>query len=105
MDAHFSDHFNDARATDAGDATGPNLGLEGGIIRPQVAADYLETGNLGDGVDLYPFDRTWGGALTAANLCALERGTGGRGTGEDFIAVAQQDFSVGAHIDDQHQIV
>ena len=46
-----------------------------------------------------------GGALSGADLGALEGGAGGRGAGEQPVLVAKLDLGIGADIDDQHQIL
>jgi hypothetical protein len=72
-----------------------------GIVRPQVRADHLVAGLEGVRVDPHPLDRPGGGALSRADLGALERRAGGRGGGEQAVAVAEHDLGVGADVDQQ----
>ena len=78
---------------------------EAGIVRPEVRADHLEARLQRLAVDPHPFDRAGRGALAAGNLRALERGAGRRRAGEQALAIAEQDFRVGADVGDQGQLV
>jgi hypothetical protein len=43
--------------------------------------------------------------LARADLRALERGAGGRGTGQNAGLVAQEDLGIGADIDDEREVI
>ena len=75
------------------------------FIVPLVAADHLEAAFERLGVDAHPLDRARRSAHAVADLCALEGRTGRAGGRDTARSVAEQDFAVGAHVDDQPDLV
>ena len=78
---------------------------EGGIVRPQFAADHLEARLQGVSVDPHPLDRTRRRALAIADLRTLEGRARRRGAGEQLVLVAQDDLGVGADVDEERDLV
>ena len=99
------DRLDDSGAADAGDAEARGRLGEAWRVRPEIAADHLETGLEGVPVDAHPLDRAGGGALAAGDLRALEGRPGRRRGGEQPLAIAEHDLGVGADIDDQPELV
>src|SRR5438046_9831456 len=67
-----------------------------------IAPDHLQL----DGVaELHAFNRPFGGAHTAADLAALERGSGGRGSGERALRAAEDDLPVRADVYEHPELV
>ena len=102
---HFRYRFDDAGTADAGDAGGRDRRGEHGIVRPQLAADHLETRLERRRIDAQPLDGARRGALAATDLRALERRSRRAGAGEQAMAVAEHDLGVGAYIDQQRHFV
>ena len=96
--------LDDARAADAGDASGRSP-RRSRLVRPQLAADHLEARLSVVAVDPHPLDRAGRRALAVGDLRALEGRAGRRGAGEQPLAVAQHDLGVGADIDQQHDLL
>jgi len=97
--------LDDAGSADPGDA-GRGSGLcKSRLVRPQVAADHLDSRLECRGIDTDALDRARRSALAAADLRTLERRPCGARAGEQPVAVAEDDLGVGADIDDErHRI-
>ena len=102
---HFGHCLDDARPADARDTAGLGRLGKAILVGPQLAADHAKARLLGDRVDLHTLDGTRRRALPGADLCPFERRPGGRGTGQQSLAVAQNDFGIGADVDDKGQRV
>ena len=98
-------YLDDARAADAGYAGCGDRLFEALFVGPPVAADHLEARLQRLWVDAHALDRAGRGALTAADLRALESGAGGAGASEQALVVAQDNFGVGADVDQQRDLV
>ena len=104
-EVHLRDHFDDARAADAGDAgRGGGLG-EARLVRPQVAADDLEARLQRLRIDAHALDGARRRALAAADLRALEGRTGRARAGEQALVVAEHDLGIGADVDEQRHLL
>ena len=105
MHAHLGHHLDDARAANACDARLRDSCVKAVLIRPQIRTDNFEARQLGNGINLDPFNGTGGRTLAGTDLRALKGGTCGGGAGENFFTIAKQDFRIGAHVHDQYKIV
>ena len=81
------------------------FGGERGIVRPHVDADHLEPRLERDRVDAHALDRARGGALTRADLRALERRSGRARRRELLMPIAEHDLGVGADVDEQLHVL
>ncbi len=98
---HLCDHFDNARAADAGDPrAGHGLG-EARFVGPQVTANTLEARLQGVPVNPHPFNGANGGPLSAADLGALKGGTCGAGADQQSLFVGQHNLRIGTDIDHQ----
>ncbi len=93
--------LDDPRAADAGRAD--LLGRQ--LVRPGFFADHLKARLAGGAVDPHALDRAGRGALAVRDLRALEGRAGRAAAALEPRAVAQHDLGVGAHVDQQHQLV
>ena len=102
---HFRDHFDDARAADAGDARGGHRRIEARLIGPQLRADHPEARLKRYGVDADALDGARCGALAAGNLRPFKGRPRGRRAGQQPCLGAQDDFRIGADIDGENDFV
>mmetsp|Transcript_23292 Transcript_23292/g.40284 ORF Transcript_23292/g.40284 Transcript_23292/m.40284 type:complete len:292 (+) Transcript_23292:3707-4582(+) len=102
---HLGNGLDNARPTDAGDARDRRCRIKAILIRPQINADHPKTGLFRNGINLDPLNRARCGALPTGDLRALKGRTGGRRTGQHLVAIAQQNFGIGAHVHHQDQVI
>ena len=98
---HLCEHLDDARTANPGHARHRHRVRKAGCIRPELTANHLEAGLQGVRVNAYPLNGARRGPLPATDLRPLKSRPGRARTGQQALPVAQHDFGIGTHIDQQ----
>ena len=102
---HLGHHFDNARATDAGNPMVLYSLGKAILIGPQVRANNFKARLQGLRVDANTLNGTCGCTLAATYLGTLKGWTSGTGTGQQAVSITEDNLSIGTHIHQQGHAV
>ncbi len=102
---HLREYFNNSGSANAGNTCLVYGCCESRLIGPRVRTDHLKPRFKGRRIDPHTFDCAGGCALSTAYLGSFEGRPGWTAGREESMAVAQNNFRIGSHIDQQRDFL